>query len=380
MILKIKIFLISNNHSTFISFSSTHLKSRHRKENADGLMSNSDYVNEEYMEAIRTNSFVEMYSKVQRELGRKVSVDDKPSSSSSSLPRRVHLADIVEPSQEILTDILGGSDELHHFLTCFFQISSEACKICELILKTIDQTRANYSHIRRVTKYLQRSLSSDDQYNKIYGSLADFSSLSNPLSNINPAQFQELHDNLYLSLNMFTSKCRKIRRRRKFLQRFKKIAGGTVVAAYTALMITLIVLAIHSVVGIVTAPFFIAGSMFLVPKKTCKRKQVKKTVPLERLEAQLDTAAKGVYLLINDFDTMSRLVMRLNNEMEHSKFVADLCLKRRTNEMLKEIARELQINQTELMNQLEDLEEHVYLCILNINRSRRLLVEKMLAG
>lgn len=163
-------------------------------------------------------------------------------------------------------------------------------------------------------------------------------------------------------------------------QRFKKIAGGTVVAAYTALMITLIVLAIHSVVGIVTAPFFIAGSMFLVPKKTCKRKQVKKTVPLERLEAQLDTAAKGVYLLINDFDTMSRLVMRLNNEMEHSKFVADLCLKRRTNEMLKEIARELQINQTELMNQLEDLEEHVYLCILNINRSRRLLVEKMLAG
>lgn len=349
---------------------------RHREENVNGLRSKSIHANEEYLEAIRTNSFMEMYSKIQGQLGRK-SLDKL--SSPSSLTHHLHLSDIVEPSQEILTDIVEGS-ELHHFLSCFFQISFEACKICELMLKSIHQTRANYGAIGRVTKQLESGYTYD-QCNTIYGKLAAFSSLTNPLSDINSAQFEELHDNLHLSLVIFTSHCRKIRRRRKFLRCCKRIAGGALIAVYSALMITLIALAIHSVVGLVAASGLIGASVASIAKKKKRTKQQGKTIlPLERLESQLDTAAKGVYLLINDFDTMSRLVMRLNNEIQHSKFVADLCLRRRTNEMLKEVTRELQINHTELMNQLEDLEEHVYLCILNINRSRRLVAEKMVAG
>lgn len=356
---------------------------RNREENENGLRSKSNHVNEEYLEAIRTNSFMEMYSKIQSQLGGRRSLD-KLSSPPSSLTRyHLHLSDIVEPSQEFLTDIVEGS-QLHHFLSCFFQISFQASKICELLLKSIHQTRANYRAIGRVTKQkLENGGYTNDQCKKIYAKLAAFSSLTNPLSNINSAHFEELHDNLYLSLDIFTSQCRKMRRRRKILKWCKRIAGGALIAVYSALMITLIALAIHSLVGMMAAPGLIGSSVALIAKKKKKKttkKQGKKILPLERLESQLDTAAKGAYLLINDFDTMSRLVMRLNNEIQHGKFIADLCLRRRTNEMLKEVMRELQINHTGLMSHLEDLEEHVYLCILNINRSRRLVAEKMGAG
>lgn len=47
--------------------------------------------------------------------------------------------------------------------------------------------------------------------------------------------------------------------------------------------------------------------------------------------------------------------------------------------MVKEVVREFQINETGVINQLEELEENIYLCILTINRSRRQLVEQMVA-
>ncbi|KAL0438383.1 UNVERIFIED_CONTAM: hypothetical protein Slati_2321300 [Sesamum latifolium] len=98
---------------------------------------------------------------------------------------------------------------------------------------------------------------------------------------------------------------------------------------------------------------------------------------LDGLGAQLDLAARGVYILVNDFDTMSRLVQRLHDEMEHRKFVADICVRKGKNEMLKEVVKEFQMHETWFMEQLEELEKQIYLCFLDINRSRRLVVEQM---
>lgn len=115
---------------------------RQREENENGLRSKSNHVNEEYLEAIRTNSFMEMYSKIEGQLGGRRSLDKLSSPPSSHTRHHLHLSDIVEPSQEFLTAIVEGS-QLHHFLSCFFQISFQASKICELML-VIFQSEASF--------------------------------------------------------------------------------------------------------------------------------------------------------------------------------------------------------------------------------------------
>ncbi|KAL3505426.1 hypothetical protein ACH5RR_035267 [Cinchona calisaya] len=349
---------------------------RFGKAHTDSLISKSDTVNEEYMEAFRTNSFVEMCSKVQSQLGRK-SLDKL--SSSPSLPRQLHFSEgLLEPGQETLQDVIKASgDDIHQLLACFFQISSEACKTCELILTSIHQTRANYSAMRRLLEQIRR-ISDDDQQNELYRKLTSFALLRNPLSTISQVQFQDIHNNLYLSLQRITSRGKKIRRRRKSIQCCKRIAEGTLIAACCALTIALLVLVIHSALGIVSAPGLVACSLGPCMKRIKKTKPaLMKTSSLEKFEGQLETAAKGIFFIINDFDTMSRLMTRLYDEIEHSKFIANLCLRRRNNEMVKEVVREFRINEIGVINQLKELEENVYLCILNINRSRRLLLEQM---
>ncbi|XP_071925674.1 UPF0496 protein At1g20180-like [Coffea arabica] len=351
--------------------------SRNGKTQDDRLMNKSNIVDEEYMEAFRTNSYIEICSEVQSQLARK-SIDRL--SSSPSLPQ--HLSQgVLEPCPQTPSNVNKGSaNDLHQILSGFFKISSEACKTCELILRSIHETRAKYGTMKRVLNQLEQ-ISDDDQQNELYRNLASFALLRNPLATITQAQFQHIHDDLHSALQRFTSKIKRIRRRRKFIRCSKRFARGTLIAASCALTIALPILVLHSAVGIVAAPALVACSLGACMKRIKQTKEwLVPETSLERFEAQLDTAAKGIYLIINDFDTMSRLMTLLHDEVEHSKFLANLCLSRRSNELLKEVIREFQINETGVLDELEELEENVYLCILNINRSRRLLVEQMEVG
>ncbi|KAK5839017.1 hypothetical protein PVK06_007772 [Gossypium arboreum] len=72
-----------------------------------------------------------------------------------------------------------------------------------------------------------------------------------------------------------------------------------------------------------------------VPKKLSKKKkQVLKKLPclkcgfLGKVEEQLDVVAKGTYVLNRDFDTLSQLVSRLNDEVKHKKEMIGICLER----------------------------------------------------
>ena len=98
----------------------------------------------------------------------------------------------------------------------------------------------------------------------------------------------------------------------------------------------------------------------------------------ERLCEQLDLAAKGVYVLINDLDTMSRMVKRLNVEVEHRKVVAEVCVRNGKSEiLLKQVMRDFHEHESSFLEQLEELEGHIYLCFLTTNRSRRLVVQQI---
>ncbi|KAG6390516.1 hypothetical protein SASPL_148254 [Salvia splendens] len=82
---------------------------------------------------------------------------------------------------------------------------------------------------------------------------------------------------------------------------------------------------------------------------------------------QLDVAAKGVYILKRDFDTIGRAVERMGGEIEHDRAMME---RGRSVEVLKE-------SEFGVSRQAEELEEHVYLCLLTINRARAMVVREI---
>jgi hypothetical protein len=333
------------------------------------------------MEAFRTKSYIEMWNKVQGQLG---STSISRPSSSTSL--NTHLSEsLLEPRQETLADMIEGMN-LHYLLIDYFKASLEAYRICELLLQSIHQTRANYRKIKRVIK-LSRSIhncgdysSDDDQCQVIFRELAAFASLKNPLSIISPEQFGDTRDGYMMLLHRLTSKHRRLKRNAKFSRTWKKIAGIGLIMSHSALLILLLIFAFHSIVGIVAAPALLACSMGVCTKKLKAAWGGLKKKLLGRLGEQLDVAAKGVYILINDFDTMSRMVKRLHDEVEHRNAVADICVKNGRYEILKEVVREFRVHESSFLEQLEELEEHIYLCFLTINKSRGLVIQEIMMG
>ncbi|KAK6131338.1 hypothetical protein DH2020_034921 [Rehmannia glutinosa] len=307
-----------------IGFSSRK-KGRHGKEDVNSLKRKSS-VNQEYKDAFRTKSYTELCDKAQNQLEIRKCTLDKGQSFSSSSPstpisspyspshiNHVHLSEyLLDPPQETLTPILEDSN-LHRFLIDYFDTSHEAGRV--------------------------------------------FAAHNNPFSST-PEKLLELHDTHVHLLHRLTSQCRKTKRRTKFFKYIKRGLATFLAMGAGAIAVALLVLALHSMVGMVATPGLVACclGLFMI-KKSKRRKRESKRTGLE--ETQLDIAARGVYTLINDFDTMGQLVKGLHNEMESRRFVAEICVQKGKNEILKEVVKEFQMNESCFLEQLEELKKHV---------------------
>uniref|UniRef100_A0A5K1GUA4 Uncharacterized protein n=1 Tax=Nymphaea colorata TaxID=210225 RepID=A0A5K1GUA4_9MAGN len=194
------------------------------------------------------------------------------------------------------------------------------------------------------------------------GELSSSTILDNPLSICPPTQFRTIHD-LYSSMQKkLTKRKRKITKRVKLIGLVKKLSSAGLILACTAVGVFL---ALHGCAGVLAAPLALPGFCTKMVMKL-KRLRAFRTNFLNTLSAQLDAAARAAYILIRDFHTMSRLVIRLHDEIEHNRAVIKICLRNRERHTLQEILRELRLSRGGFVEQLNELEEHVYLCFLTI--------------
>ncbi|XP_058090814.1 UPF0496 protein At1g20180 [Magnolia sinica] len=331
-------------------------------------------VNEEYMEAFRTKSYTEIWSKVQGQLRR----TNEERLSLSPIPSYLHHPEyLLEPRQETLIAVINGCN-LHSLIRDYFEGSLEACKICGFLLQCVDQTRTNHCIIQRVlraTKRVARDYTKE-QCTYISAQLATFASLENPLSGSSQLQFHQIHDLYSSMLRRLTSKHKKIMRRAKFVRFCKKASCVSLTVACGALTIVMLVVAAHTLFGLLATPIIMCSSTPFLRRRIRTRRPTRYR-SLKRLGMQLDAAAKGAYILDRDFDTMSRLATRLHDEIEHSKAVIGIFLRNGNGHLLEEVVNELRSNENNFLEQLGELEEHVYLCFLTINRARRLVFQEI---
>ncbi|XP_062098263.1 UPF0496 protein At1g20180 [Humulus lupulus] len=371
-------------------------------------------VNEEYTNAFRTSSYEEMWGRVQLGLTTNTSNSSSSatrssSSSSSSSPFYWDFSEyLLDPRPETLKNMME-SLKFHHLLIEYFDASLRACHACELLLRSIHQTRSDYRKIKKVIKMSKRVLilhdcssSSSNNHDQdqdhhhsgqyycraIFRELASIALLRNHLTIISPLQYSDIRESYMVLLHKLTSKQKKIKRREKLKKICKKVGGVGLVISHSLLLVALLVIALHGMFCFVAVPAVMGcSSIYLVGKKrkldSTARNRVGSSGGVTSgggVGEQLDVAAKGVFILINDFDTMSQMVRRLQNEVEHKKFVADICVRSKKFELLKEVVREFQAQDSSFLEQLEELEEHIYLCLLTINRTRRQVIQEIIAS
>ncbi|KAK4396563.1 hypothetical protein Sango_1492900 [Sesamum angolense] len=159
---------------------------------------------------------------------------------------------------------------------------------------------------------------------------------------------------------------RKSRSRVHLIRRCSTGSALCLIAAAVGVAISAVAIATHAVVALVAGPICPA----ILPSNMTKKEMIHL--------AQLDAAAKGVYVLHNDLDTIDRLVARLHTAVENDKLLIRLGLERGMDSYpIQEILKQLRRNRPSFMKQLVDLEEHLFLCLAAINRARNLLLQEI---
>ncbi|KAL7589786.1 hypothetical protein Lser_V15G36734 [Lactuca serriola] len=347
--------------------------SRNKKQLASSFVSETD-VSKEYLEAFRTKSYMEICDKMESYIGFE---NESYSSSSSIRDHYIHQCDILaEPQKEAMDNLANTYDIDHCLLLDFFDAGSESWKICEKLLHSIHQENVNRLSIARIIK-LSEKVPKSGQRTRIYKELALYSSLENPLSDFSLEMFPKINNHLKLLLKRLTTNQVRLKRKRALIMCMKKAMGCALVASYTVLAVALLVLAFHGLIGIVVSAGLISCFLGLTRKANTTKKGLK-TSELKRVGLLLDVAAKGIYTLIKDFDTIGSLVRKLHNEVEFGRTMASKCVENLKSDVLEEVLREFGVHESRFKEQMEELKDHIYLCLLNVNRSRRLLVKEIM--
>ncbi|GLJ07240.1 hypothetical protein SUGI_0062560 [Cryptomeria japonica] len=96
----------------------------------------------------------------------------------------------------------------------------------------------------------------------------------------------------------------------------------------------------------------------------------------EKQSAQLDGAARGIYVLKNHLKTTRVLVAGLYDVVENTKTIMGVCLAREDEVYpLQQVGKLLERNDSGFGQRFDEIEEQGCLCLRNINRARMLLLQ-----
>ncbi|XP_027162404.1 UPF0496 protein At3g49070 isoform X2 [Coffea eugenioides] len=331
---------------------------------------------EEYANAFRTESYNEFWERVLA-LGKGNSVAHSTlgSTTASRLPSyRLFVDHLLDPDQPTVTRILDltrtHDPQSQALLSDYFFETANASFLCSHLLRDVDQTRIKYKSLKKtldtlpivqISPIIPLSVSSDR--------LLEFLKSDNPFvpSASSPDRIQMVQTHCSDLLKRLESSRDKARVK---LDLIAKLERGSAVFLVVLTASLTIIAAAHALALLVAAPCLIATSLELVSAKK-----------LARGSAQLDAAAKGTYIVMRDLDTISRLVGRLSDELDHMHSVVRFSLERGDDRLQAsgEVARQLKLNgMTSFTDQLDELEEHLYLCFMTINRARNLVLKEIL--
>ncbi|TVU14547.1 hypothetical protein EJB05_38022, partial [Eragrostis curvula] len=284
----------------------------------------------------------------------------------------------LKTEQELITPALWDltmhprtSSDIELAMAGYFDASAEASEMCVELLRNIKTAQSNY---QSMDSFLA-SMSEDGT--------ASTSAASAPLA-LNPfcisrSNFRQIHDKYSSMFRSIRSCHKKVTRKLKIVKAIKKLLKIGLVVACGAAAVAAVAAAAHLLFfGLMVGPAAAGLCPMALRKRTTKTKQSSKAASLLQLREQLDTAAKGTYVLGNDLDTVSQLVARLSDGIERENAMAQWCVETASEgSSVLEMVSELKRSHPSSRRLVEELEEQVCLCLATMHRAR-LLQERLL--
>ncbi|KAK7380703.1 hypothetical protein VNO78_33218 [Psophocarpus tetragonolobus] len=282
-------------------------------------------ISREYNLAVHTTSYTEIRSNVEAELH--------------------HLNPTRERVQQTLT--LTSSTRLLCLLSTFFDHSESASDLCLALRHSLLRARALHAHLQ--------SLDTDAA-----ASLRLFDAALNPLP---PSHtFSAVRAALSALKADLDRRAKKSLSRLRLSRRLARASAVCLVAVAVAVITATVAATVHAAATLAAA----AAPLCLSEKRE-----------LAKLR-QLDAAAKCAYVLSNDLGTIDALVSRLRAAVESDKVLVRLGLERGNERYLvEEVIKQLWKSHKGFLDQVEDLEEHIFLCFYNINKARLLVLQEI---
>lgn len=334
-------------------------------------------VNEEYVTALRTKSYTDFLTKARLQV-----TSSSKSPSFDDLSYRYSQI-LLEPCQEIIPKIIDSTKVLSKYpyiknlMLKYFDLSAEASSICIQVLDSIIQIQFYYQFLRQAIEASDNYDHCSKQRGQIIPKLKAFSNAANPFTCLGRNNFKLIQEEYTTVLHHLRSRRKKVNRKMKLGKCFKKACGISLTTTCDLAAVTGMALASHTLTFILMGPAVLSFPHKVFCKKVMKLRSLRGK-SLIKVGEQLDVAAKGTYILDRDFDTISRTVWRLHDEIEHDKDMIRICLKRRKYKFsVPEVVKELKRSEMWFRKQLNELEEHVCLCLVTINRARALLIKEM---
>ncbi|XP_042450333.1 putative UPF0496 protein 2 [Zingiber officinale] len=281
-------------------------------------------VEEEYLCAIRTSSYTNLCLQVEEAL----------SASASAPSPSPDYTVLLQPDQETLAGIIRDAQpRLPRLVVAFFNTTSRACRSCGSLLDSIHSARANQAQLGEA-----RFAAGAGGGSFAIAGLRRFRRQRNPFS-----EEVELDDPVAQQLMMTHRQLAVSRGRQRRRRMAARFCGGREGAEEEG-----------------------------------------------REAAQVGAAARGAFALERDMDTLGSMVRRVREEIDHARQVIRMLMVAEAEEeeedkewpsgvervlvMAEEVVRELGARERGLMQQLRELEEYIFLCFININRTRRMVV------
>uniref|UniRef100_A0A0D9ZKS4 Uncharacterized protein n=1 Tax=Oryza glumipatula TaxID=40148 RepID=A0A0D9ZKS4_9ORYZ len=283
------------------------------------------------------------------------------------------------------------SSEIELAMAGYFDASDEASEICRQLLTNIKNAQSNYLSM---DSFLATIVSDS--------AAAPLAAVrSNPFSDAaTRSSFRRIHDRYSSILRAIKRSHGKVARKLKVARAVRKASRACLVVACGAAAAASVAVAAHLLLfGLLVGPAAMALCPMALKRKVTNTNAAAVARParrrsttgsLLRLQEQLDTAAKGTYVLGRDLDTVSHLVARLSDGIERENAMARRCAERVAADdvgaaaaaggrffPVQEMANELRRSCSSSRKLAEELEEHVCLCLATIHRARLLVIKEI---